>query len=199
MSRKEKRSQKKRPAQEVREPILDKVDDLLLKWATGSRGSFVRIVSILGAITIGMAVVFSIVKINNAMINTVLSLPGGISLFLLVSIILVQYQEKNEQLPFRFRQSAAQRRRTAMIFSTILIIASIAGSSSVPVIINGTLFIAGALAVLNFLRMTPEEFALDLEGLPDPRDVLREQEENQLDDVLPDDFTWEPEDFKDLD
>lgn len=142
--------------------------------------------TVLGAM-FAVSVLFAFLPLNTLFryISAIIGLPFGIiAAFTIVGLLHARNKAKAKEdssyIPPRLRYSPAQRRRSAIIWGVVVLIASIAGNQFVPYITGGIIVTALLLVGYNFIRRTPEEIARDNDGLPDPRDIVEGDEDNEL-------------------
>lgn len=169
---------------------IDRVDAMIDNLVALDSAQYKKRVIIFITIAAAIMVAFSIIPLEQAMIGTIIAIPGGFLLFLVIESLLVRKAVRANKTPLRFRYSTSKRRKITVVIGIFVLSASIALTNLVPIVVNGTLFVALVLPLMNFLRMTKEEQVLDLEGIPDPRDVRIEEIVEEQYEELPDDFYW---------
>jgi len=111
-------------------------------------------------------------------VQALVGFPAGVILFaILVGLVKTTKFGNSEIFLFKERNSHNQRIRAVAIFSVIVIIILIFVGKFLPYGVGGTLVVAMALTIYNLLRRTPEEISLGKQGIVDPRDIRKEEDD----------------------
>lgn len=168
--------------------VIDPFLERFYSWVDKTPVSKIKTLtfSVVAAVVV-VSVLFAFLPLNTLFryISAIIGLPFGIIVaFTIVGLLHVRNKAKAKEdanyVPSRLRHSPTQRRRSAMIWGVVVLIASIAGNQFVPYITGGVIVTALLLVGYNFIRRTPEEIARDNEGLPDPRDIVENDEDDEL-------------------
>ncbi|MBC9705829.1 MAG: hypothetical protein H9W81_12830 [Enterococcus sp.] len=155
------------------EKYYQKIDS----WSSGNRKtmSFILFALIIAGTT--LAAMFDLER----WIQVAVGVPLGIGLF---GFALgwnyfrteIKKGEDSSYLSLREKNSPRQRVRLALIATGVFIVISIAVQAFIPYLLGGVLALCYMLSAISFLRKTPEEIDMEVNGIPDPRDEVVEDE-----------------------
>lgn len=103
--------------------------------------------------------------------------PGALVLFMTLLAVTRRIANPNERLTIRERFSARQRRKGGIPIAILTLGIFVFINENLPYLIGGLIFLTLIFVAYNALRRTPEEIAMDLAGVLDPRDFVAEPEE----------------------
>lgn len=133
------------------------------------------------AIAIILMVIASIpIGENLRIVSVIVGWPAGVILFAL-SLAIVHATKLRDLPIFDYKITTPPKKRATTVTIGLIIVAAllIATSAYVPVGVGGTVMIFSALTAYNIIRRTKEELALAAAGLPDPRELSDEDEEEE--------------------
>lgn len=133
------------------------------------------------AIAIVLAVVASLPLPGSLRwVSAIVGWPSGVILFALTLAVIHGTSLKDTSL-FHYKDRVPPRRRVPVVIIGLILVAVllIATSSFIPTGVGGTIIIYAALSAYNIIRRTREELALAAQGLPDPREIPEDDEEEE--------------------
>lgn len=176
------------------ENYYDKVDG----WSEGNRKSMTF--ALFGLII--AATVIAILLDPARWIQVAVGVPLGVGLFAFIQGFTylrnnTQRDADSSYLSMRERYSSRQRVRVAGIATGVFVVLSIGVQAFIPYVLGGVIALAYMLTIISFLRKTPEEIEFEVNGIPDPRDMQDEYENEDIaveEEVSPD----ESQEYADL-
>lgn len=125
--------------------------------------------------------------------EAVMVIPASMIIFAIGAGAARIAQVKGERESLRERYSPNRRRKIAGVIAVLAAISSLTLAPRIPYSLGGAVFVTVLIALLHFLRLTPEEKQLEELGLLDPRDIddgidVESIEEDP--DILDDSFDW---------
>lgn len=135
---------------------------------------------------LGIAVLFAVAASvplgdNLRWVSASVGWPAGIIVFALVlSVFRVTRLKDLSILNYKTTTPPRKRVPVVMIGLVLIAIVLISTSSFLPLGVGGTIIIFSALLAYQVIRRTPEELALAAQGLPDPRELPEDEDEEYI-------------------
>lgn len=113
-------------------------------------------------------------------VSVIVGWPAGVILFALI-LSTIHSTKLHDLEIFRYKEVAPPKKRVSAVVIGLVFVAAllIATAAYVPVGLGGTIMILSALAAYNIIRRTKEELALAAAGLPDPRELPDDEDEEE--------------------
>lgn len=158
--------------------VFDKFYTKVEEWPSNKRKSLTYTLLALIVAATAIAVLLDPVR----WIQVSVGVPLGVGLFAFFQgYTHLRANEKRDSdesfLSLREKKSPRQRVQIAAIATGVFIVVSIIVQSFIPYVLGGVVALAYMLSAISFLRKTPEEIEMEVNGIPDPRDAAREVKE----------------------
>lgn len=128
-------------------------------------------------------------------IQALISVPAAFMLFVIGVGVTHKNRLAREGLSLKEKYSPGRRRKLAGWTVVGAALASVVLSSYLPYAVGGVLLLCVIFALLDLIRLTPEEEIREEAGVLDPRDYQDEDELARLaeedSDILDEDFSWD--------
>lgn len=142
----------------------------------------------LGFVWVGVAAVFIVVASLPLpsflfWVTPIIGVPSGIILFALL-LSLLRVTRLRELQVVNLREWATPRRRVTFVIVGVILFAALLlllSQWGVPQGVGGALTIVAALSGYNIIRRTPYEIELAAKGIPDPREYIADEFEDEED------------------
>lgn len=171
------------------------LDRYLLWSATSPKEEVIKKWAISSVLAIAIVVAANFIPFGGSFVQAFFCVPSAVVLYFVLAGFNHRNHFEKDTPTKREEYSPARRRKLALILAAILVVVTAFGSTILPYTVGGTLMIMGVLALLNFVRLTPEEQIREEEGLLDPRDALpenlvAEEAYEELEELLEEDEIW---------
>lgn len=115
-------------------------------------------------------------------VATLVAFPAGVLFFLVpLGILFLAEESDPHKERFKDRVPPSRRRRFSFIGAVFLVVLLLSAGNVLPYALGGSIMVAAALGLYNVARRTPQEIALALAGIPDPRETVVLTGDEQVD------------------
>lgn len=154
-------------------------------WSSSSRKAKTFLLLGLIIASTALAVIFD----PPQWVQVAVGAPLGVGLFALFTGFTYLRNEgkrdaNSSYLSLREKHSPRQRVRQSAIATGVFLVISIGVQAVIPYLLGGVIALAYMLTIINYLRKTPEEIEMELEGIPDPRDEEEYSEEIEVEEEI---------------